>query len=74
MLTYAQRRVYDALVELTQDGWPATVREVQRAVGLASPSSAYEHLRILAVRGFARQHPRNEKGGWLPATPALGPS
>lgn len=74
-MSEAQRRVYDALVELTADGWPTTVREIQRKLGYASPTTAYDHLRNLVALGLARQHPRNPNGGWLPAcNAALGPA
>lgn len=66
-LSPAQWRVYDALVELTNDGWPATVREIQRTLGYASATMPHVHLHNLARLNLARQHPRNPCGGWLPA-------
>lgn len=64
MVNAANLRVYDALAEATADGWPATVREVMRMVGLASPSTAHRHLVILEEAGLAERHPRSAAGGW----------
>ena len=68
LLTEAQRRTYDALRNITVDGWPASVREVMQEAGLASPDTAHKHLHALRKLGYARQHPRNERGGWMAAS------
>lgn len=65
-LTPAQQRVLDALRDLTQDGWPTTVREVGAELGFGSPSTAHHHLLNLQDLGYAKQHPRRPAGGWLP--------
>lgn len=64
-MTAAQVRVREALYALCYDGWPATVREVAARVGI-SPSTAHVHLLALEREGRAKQHPRNERGGWRP--------
>lgn len=68
-LTLAQRRIYNALVRCTEDGWPASVREVQREVGHASPSTTQHQLCTLECLGWAMRHPRREAGGWMPLDP-----
>ena len=65
--THAQLHVLDALRRVTEDGWPATVREVMRAAHLSSPSTAHNHLTMLELYGLALKHPRNQAGGWKPA-------
>lgn len=67
-MTEAQQRVLDALVELTTDGWPATVREVGKRAGLASHTTAFVHLQGLRLDGLAEQHPRSPARGWLPTS------
>jgi DNA-binding IclR family transcriptional regulator len=64
-MTAAQARVREALTRLCYDGWPATVREVAGLSELA-PSTAHHHLEALERIGYAKRHPRNEKGGWRP--------
>lgn len=64
-MTAAQARVREALTRLCYDGWPATVREVGGLIGL-STSTAHEHLVELERQGYAKRHPRNERGGWRP--------
>lgn len=64
-MTLAQARVRTALVRLCYDGWPATVREVGELAGIG-PSTTHYHLVALERLGFAKRHPRNEKGGWRP--------
>ncbi len=62
--TPAQLRVLHALRDVTADGWPATVREVMRAAGYRSTSTAQRHLENLERLGRAVRHPRNSAGGW----------
>lgn len=64
--THAQEHVLKALRRVTEDGWPATVREVARAASLASASTTHYHLIALERLGLAGKHPRNPCGGWRP--------
>lgn len=66
MLTASQERVLAALRELTEDGWPASVREVGALCGHASPSTTHSHLQTLERLGHAARHPRHERGAWFP--------
>lgn len=63
-MTPAERRVYDALVKIGVDGWPVTVREVQRELGYASSDSPHRLLCNLVAKGCAARSPRNERGGF----------
>lgn len=60
----ARRLVYEALVELTEDGWPASVRDVQAVTGHASTSTVHVLLHGLERDGLVERHPRNERCGW----------
>lgn len=52
-LTRAQRQALDAIAALTdENGYPPTVREVQRRMGKVSPSTAHAHLRHLRDKGY----------------------
>jgi DNA-binding IclR family transcriptional regulator len=70
--TAAEERVLAALVAVTADGWPASVREVQARSGHASPQSVHATLHRLRELGLAVQNPRRPVGGWLPAPHVRG--
>ncbi|MEU7823060.1 transcriptional repressor LexA [Catellatospora sp. NPDC049133] len=58
-LTQRQQRILAAITEWVQlHGYPPTVREIAAAVGLASPSSAAHHLKVLQDRGLLRRDAR----------------
>ena len=52
--TTAQARVLQAVIQYKtdNDGCAPTIRELKTAVGLASESSIYLHLRALEARGL----------------------
>lgn len=57
-LTSRQVAILDAVRRLTADhGYPPTVREIARAVGLASASSVHLQLRTLEERGQLASEP-----------------
>lgn len=43
--------------ELEQKGFPPSVREIGKAVGLSSSSTVHSHLRNLEKKGLIRRHP-----------------
>ena len=51
-LNETQRRVYEFLLERTQDGVPPSVREIGERVGLRSTSSVQANLDALERKGF----------------------
>ena len=51
-LNSTQRRVYEFLLERTQDGVPPSVREIGERVGLRSTSSVQANLDALEQKGF----------------------
>lgn len=65
MLSPEQSHVLAALVFVTRDGWPASVKEVAAEAKLAS-STVHVHLHALEREGKAESHPRRDRGGWLP--------
>jgi repressor LexA len=61
VLTERQEQIVKAIEELTDEyGYPPTVREVGRRVGLSSSSTVHTHLNNLA---------RIEKVEWNPLSP-----
>ena len=46
-----QKRIYEFLVERSQDGVPPSVREIGAGVGLKSSASVYSHLTKLEIEG-----------------------
>jgi len=58
MLTRRQQQIWDFLVQyVDRHGYPPTVREIGRAVGLASPSTVHAHLANLERAGLLRRDP-----------------
>lgn len=45
------------LQELEEKGFPPSVREIGKAVGLSSSSTVHSHLRNLEKKGLIRRHP-----------------
>jgi len=57
-LTRRQREVYEFICDhLRRFGYPPTVRDIGRAVGLASPSTVHTHLANLERLGLLRRDP-----------------
>jgi len=69
-VTRAMSRAYNALLRLGADGWPVSVREVQRELGYTSTAWVHDVLHELRRSGLAVQHPRNPRGGWKAKPPA----
>jgi len=52
-LTPRRQEILDYIIQMTRErGYPPTVREIGRAVGLASSSSVHFHLRALEKAGY----------------------
>jgi repressor LexA len=51
-LNKTQHKVYEFLLERTQDGVPPSVREIGERVGLRSTSSVQANLDALEQKGF----------------------
>ncbi|WP_130865334.1 transcriptional repressor LexA [Acidipropionibacterium timonense] len=61
-LTPRQRRVYEIIVEsVDEHGYPPSVREIARRVGLSSTSSVQHQLRVLERQGFVRRDPNRPR-------------
>lgn len=61
--TPVQSRVLRFLRDyLVRNGYPPSVREIQRAFGFASPRSAAKHLHALAAQGLVELPPRIARG------------
>ncbi len=57
-LTVRQRQILDFIAsEMSEKGYPPSVREIGAAVGLTSPSTVHSHLARLQRRGFLRRDP-----------------
>jgi repressor LexA len=57
-LTRRQREVLEFVrAEVNQRGFPPSVREIGRAVGLSSSSTVHSHLAALEEKGFLRRDP-----------------
>ncbi len=55
-LTRQQARVLQALEAFWQEhGYPPTIRELSRLVGIVSPSAVFKHLRSLERKGYVRR-------------------
>lgn len=52
-----QKRIYEYLIEKTQDGVPPSVREIGLAVGLRSTSSVQSNLESLEAAGYIQRDP-----------------
>ncbi|HKL13026.1 MAG TPA: transcriptional repressor LexA [Halanaerobiales bacterium] len=57
-LSPRQREIYTYIVnEIDKKGYPPSVREIGRAVGLKSPASVHNHLKTLEELEFIRRDP-----------------
>lgn len=57
-ITPKQQEIYDFILSYTGEmGYPPSVREICRAVGLKSPSSAHLHLKVLESAGYLTRSP-----------------
>lgn len=56
-ITETQKRIYEYLVEKSQDGVPPSVREIGAAVGLRSTSSVQANLDALEDEGYISRDP-----------------
>lgn len=55
-LTRRQREIYEFICTYTNEhGYPPSVREIGKAVGLASPSTVHMHLKALQERGYIKR-------------------
>lgn len=55
-LSKRQTAIYDFICTYTSEhGYPPSVREIGKAVGLASPSTVHMHLKVLEERGLIRR-------------------
>ncbi|MDR2753307.1 MAG: transcriptional repressor LexA [Oscillospiraceae bacterium] len=55
------RKIYEFLVERTQDGVPPSVREIGERVGLASTSSVQASLNALEKLGYIKRDPMHKR-------------
>ncbi|MDR2525020.1 MAG: transcriptional repressor LexA [Oscillospiraceae bacterium] len=60
-LNNTQQRVYEFLVEKTQDGVPPSVREIGNHVGLSSTSSVQANLDALEKYGYITRDPMHKR-------------
>ena len=60
-LNKTQRKVYEFLLERTQDGVPPSVREIGERVGLRSTSSVQANLDALEQKGFITRDPMHKR-------------
>jgi repressor LexA len=60
-LNKTQRRVYEFLVERSQDGVPPSVREIGERVGLRSTSSVQANLDALDRMGYISRDPMHKR-------------
>lgn len=52
-----QQRIYEYLIEKSQDGVPPSIREIGKAVGLKSTSSVHGNLESLEKAGYIQRDP-----------------
>jgi repressor LexA len=61
-LTARQRRILEVIRDLVErNGYPPSIREVGRAVGLTSTSSVAHQLAVLERKGFLRRDPNRPR-------------
>ena len=57
-LTEQQQRAYDFIREkVAEQGYPPSVREIGKAIGLSSPSSVHAHIEYLERKGYIKKDP-----------------
>ena len=55
-LTKRQSQIYDFICkEVSDKGYPPSVREIANAVGLSSPSTVHTHLQVLEDKGYIKR-------------------
>jgi len=61
-LTDRRREIYEFVVNMVRErGYPPTMREIARALGLKSPSTVLHHLRILEEQGYIEREPARNR-------------
>jgi len=61
-LSNRQKQIYDYICTYTKaHGYPPSVREIGRAVGLASPSTVHMHLKYLEDNGYINRDPNKPR-------------
>lgn len=69
-LTSRQRAVLACITQSLKDrGYPPSMREIGREVGLTSPSSVKHQLKVLEERGFVRRDPNRPRAIEVIPTP-----
>jgi repressor LexA len=72
-LTERQRQVLDFIdAEVSQRGYPPSVREIGEAVGLSSPSTVHAHLAALQDKGYLRRDPTKPRALEVSLEPTTG--
>ncbi len=60
--TPRQRKILEFIDQtIKENGFPPTVREIGKAVGLNSPATVHTHLSTLQDRGYIRRDPTNPR-------------
>lgn len=55
-LTTRQQQIYDFIcAEVSEKGYPPSVREIALGVGLSSPSTVHTHLQVLEDKGYIKR-------------------
>ena len=55
-LTKRQAQIYEFIcAEVSEKGYPPSVREIAEAVGLSSPSTVHTHLQVLEDKGYIKR-------------------
>ena len=74
-LTPRQQQILDVIdTHLTERGYPPSVREIGKAVGLTSPSSVQNHLNPLNELGYLRRDPTKPRAMEVRYDPNSGAS
>ena len=60
-ISKTQKRIYEYLLERSQDGIPPSVREIGAAVGLSSTSSVQANLDALEQAGYIQRDPLKKR-------------
>jgi repressor LexA len=72
-LTARQQEILDVIErELSERGYPPSVREIGEAVGLTSPSTVHAHLATLQRLGFLRRDPTKPRALEVRRDPVSG--
>jgi len=66
-LTAKQQKVYDCIVDFTnRNGYPPSVRDIGKIVGLKSPSTVHVHLKTLEEHGLIHRDDKKTRAITLP--------